>query len=205
MAVLSIAQWLEASGFFTFLRESGYVYPIILTTHVVGMAMFGGLVLLTDLRLLGVAMRTWSVSDVIDQLLVLKRVGLAIVVIGGILLTGCKAEEYYHNKVFWTKMLLLALVCMHALVFRRSVYANTEELDKAARMPAQARLAGTLSLILWMCIALAGRGIGYIEPQLDHPRAKTVSTSVSEKARLPLDRIEGRPRLPGAAEWSCVR
>jgi hypothetical protein len=66
-------------------------------------------------------------------------------------------------------MLLLALVCVHALVFRRSVYANAEELDKAARMPAQARLAGTLSLILWMCIALAGRGIGYIEPHQFQP------------------------------------
>lgn len=164
MSVLSIAQWLQASAFFTFLRESGYIYPIILTTHVAGIAVFGGMVLVTDLRLLGVAIRNWSVSDVVDQPRVLKRMGLVIVVIGGILLTGCKAEDYYHNKFFWAKMLLLAFVCAHALVFRRSVYANTDELDRAARMPAKAKLAGAISLVLWTCIALAGRGIGYIEP-----------------------------------------
>jgi hypothetical protein len=170
----SIAQWLQASGFFTFLRESGYVYPIILTTHVVGIAMCGGMILVVDLRLLGWAMQSWSVSDVVGQLRRLKWTGLAIVVASGILLTCCKAEDYYRNRVFWAKLLLLALAGAHALVFRRSVYGNTAELDKAAVMPARARLAGALSLILWTCIALAGRGTGYIEPQLDRLHASDI-------------------------------
>src|SRR6202023_1293000 len=100
VSVLSIAQWLQATGFFTLLRESGYVYPIILTVHVVGIAMFGGIVLLTDLRLLGVGPRSWPVSEMIDQLRNLKRIGLAIIGTSGILLTGCKAEEYDHNQFF---------------------------------------------------------------------------------------------------------
>jgi len=117
--------------------------------------MFAGMVLVTDLRLLGLALQDWPVSEVVDPLRVLKRIGLAIVVAGGLLLTCCKAEDYYHNWVFWTKLLLLALVGVHALVFRRGA-------------PARARLAGALSLLLWTCITLAGRGIGYIEPQLPH-------------------------------------
>ncbi len=177
-----MAEWLQASEFFTFLRESGYIYPIILTTHVAGIAMFGGMILLVDLRLLGVAMRSWSVSDVVDQLRPLKRIGLAIVVASGILLTGCKAEDYYQNWVFWAKLLLLVLVGVHALVFRRSVYRNTTELDKVARMPARARLAGALSLILWTCIALAGRGIGYIEPQLNRLHASLLASHSAQTA-----------------------
>jgi hypothetical protein len=157
VSALSIAQWLQATGFFTFLRESGYVYPIILTVHVVGIAMFGGMVLLTNLGLLGVTPRSWPVFEMVDQLRVLKRVGLAIVGVSGILLTGCKAEEYDHNQFFWIKTLLLGLVGVLALVFRRT--------------RTHAKLAGALSLILWTCIVLAGRGIGYVEPQLDRLHA----------------------------------
>lgn len=187
MSVLSIAQWLQSSGFFTFLRESGYVYPIILTTHVVGIAMFAGMVLLPDLRLLGVAMRNWSVSDVVDQLRTLKRIGLAIVIAGGLLLAGCKAEDYYYNKLFWAKMLLLALVGVHALVFRGSVYRNTAKLDKARAMPGRAKLAAALSLILWTGIVLAGRGIGYIEPQLDPLHATASHSARSIRTSLSAD------------------
>jgi hypothetical protein len=175
VSALLIAQWLQATGFFTFLRESGYVYPIVLTVHVVGIAMFGGLVLLTDLRLLGLAMRNWTVSEVVDQLRVLKWIGFTIVGASGILLTGCKAAEYYNNRFFWIKILLLGLVGVHALVFRRGVSTNA---------PAQVKLAGALSLILWLSIVLAGRGIGYIEPQLDRLHALILSDR-SEPASAP--------------------
>ena len=55
---------------------------------------------------------------------------------------------------------------VHALVFRSSVYGNTAELDKSPRIPGRAKLAAALSLILWICVALAGRGIGYIDAHL---------------------------------------
>ena len=88
MSLLSFVQWLQATDFFTFLRQSWYVYPIILTTHLVGIAMSGGMILIVDLRLLGVAMRNWSVTDVVNQLRGLKHAGLFIVVTCGALLAG---------------------------------------------------------------------------------------------------------------------
>lgn len=178
MSVLAFAQWVQATDFFTFLRQSWYVYPIILTTHIVAISMFGGMILIVDLRLLGIALRSWSVTDVVDQLRMLKHLGLLIVVTCGILLAGSKAEEYYYNKFFWTKMSLLALVAVHALIFRRSVYKNTAELDRAKEMPSRAKLAATLSLILWTCVMIAGRGIGYIEPPLDRLHAKAAPQTV---------------------------
>jgi hypothetical protein len=53
------------------------------------------------------------------------------------------------------------------MVFRKSVYNNTAALDQARRIPGRAKLAAGLSLLLWISIACAGRGIGYIEPPLD--------------------------------------
>jgi hypothetical protein len=80
---------------------------------------------------------------------------------------GSKAEEYYYNIFFRIKISLLAMMFVHGWIFRQSVYFNTAEIDRAARIPARAKLAAYLSLVLWAGIACAGRGIGYIEPPLD--------------------------------------
>jgi hypothetical protein len=170
--LLSFVQWIQLTGFFTALRGSSYVYPIILSLHMVGLAFFGGMILLTDLRLLGVAMRKHSISDVVEQFRVPKRWGLLLIVTCGILMAGSKAEEYYYNAFFRTKLLLFAVVLITELVFYRSVYANPAALDRSPSVPANAKLAAALSLLLWISIACCGRGIGYIEPPLEKIHAQ---------------------------------
>jgi len=61
---------------------------------------------------------------------------------------------------------------VHELVFRRGVYANPAALDRTPTVPASAKLAAALSLLLWTSIACCGRGIGYIEPPLDKIHAE---------------------------------
>jgi hypothetical protein len=165
--LLSLTQWIQATAFFTALRGSSYVYPVILALHMTGLALFGGMLLMTDLRLLGWAMRSHSVSEVVSRFQVPKRYGLLLTASCGLLMFGAKAEEYYYNVFFRAKMVLLALVAVHALVFYRGVYAHPAELDKAVDGPGNAKLAAALSLLLWISIACCGRGIGYIEPPLE--------------------------------------
>jgi hypothetical protein len=167
MSILDFAQWIQSTGWATYLRTSVYSYPTILSSHLAGIGMFAGAILVTDLRLLGVALRNHPVSEVIDRLRWPKRVGFLIVATCGLLLAGSKAEEYYYNSFFRAKLALLVLVAVHALVFRGSVYKNATALDGAKRMPGTAKLAAALSLLLWISIACVGRGIGYIEPPLD--------------------------------------
>jgi hypothetical protein len=174
--LLSFVQWLQATDFFTALRGSANVYPIVMSLHMVGIAFFGGMILMTDLRLLGWAMRKRSISDVVDQFRVPKRWGLLLTATCGILMFGSKAEEYYYNAFFRVKLILFALLVVHALVFYRSVYADPAALDRSPSVPANAKIAAALSLVLWISVACCGRGIGYIEPPLDkiHARIHTV-------------------------------
>jgi hypothetical protein len=159
--VLSFAQWLQYTDWAAALRYSGTVYPLVLTLHLVGIAFFGGLIVFTDLRLLGLTMRRLPVSKVIDALRVPKLIGFTIVVACGVSLASSKAEEYYYNEFFWAKMSLLALIAVHGLVFGRSVYRGRHE-----PAPGQAKLAGALSLLLWTGVMICGRAIGYVEPPL---------------------------------------
>ena len=180
MSALELAQWIQSTGWASYLRMSAYIYPSVLATHLTGIALFAGAVLVTDLRLLGVAMRNQPVADVVNQLRWPKRIGFLIVATCGFLLASSKAEEYYYNTFFRIKLTLLVLVAVHALVFRGSVYNNAAALDQARLMPGKAKLAAALSLLLWISIACVGRGIGYIEPPLDklHAELRDVAATV---------------------------
>src|SRR5712691_5793067 len=74
--ILSLCQWAQNTAFFTAIRGSWNVYPAIMAIHLLGIALFGGMILITDMRLLGLAMRSRSIADVVDQLRAPKRVGL---------------------------------------------------------------------------------------------------------------------------------
>ena len=165
--LLSLAIWIQSTELFTIIRQDWFYYPIVMALHLIGIATFGGMILMTDLRLLGIAMKDRSVSDVVNQFRIPKRIGFVIVATCGVLMLGSKAEEYYYNAFVRTKLTLLALVVVHAIVFRPSVYDNAEEIDRAPQIPGRAKLAAALSLLLWIGVACAGRGIGYIEPPLD--------------------------------------
>ena len=170
--MLEFAQFIQKTAFFTELRGSGYVYPAILSLHMVAIALFGGMILMTDMRLLGLAMRSYPVADVIDQFRIPKRIGFLLIATCGILMACCKAEEYYYNDWFRLKLTLLGLVAVHALIFRRSVYNRAAGIAQGSPLPAGAKLAAVISLVLWISIACAGRGIGYIEPPLDKIHAQ---------------------------------
>ena len=161
--LLPIFQYMQSTDWGTALRESALVYPIIMATHLGGMALFGGMILLVDMRLLGLALTKHSVSDVVDGLRVWKRIGFVLVAGCGFMLAWSESMKYYPNPFFWTKLTLLGLVLVHWLVFRRSVYGNTAVLDQAAKMPGVAKVAAVSSMVLWSGLVTFGRLIGYWE------------------------------------------
>ena len=168
--MLSFCLWLQNTALFTELRGSAIVYPSILSLHMVALAFFGCMILVTDLRLLGAGLRNYPVGDLLDRLRIPKWIGFALIATCGVLLFGAKAEEYYYNVFFRAKMAILALILIHGAVFRAGVYRNGAALDAAElagkATPARAKVAATLSLVLWVGMAMCGRGIGYIEPPL---------------------------------------
>jgi hypothetical protein len=157
--VISFLIWLQNLPPFTDLRSSAYVYPVVLALHLSAISLFGAMIVATDLRLLGWALRDGSIADVIGRLRWPKRIGFLLAATCGFLLFSSKAEEYYYNPYFRAKISLLVLVAVHALVFRKSVYREAD-LDLP---PARAKLAAGLSILLWLSILCAGRYIGYVD------------------------------------------
>src|SRR5262249_45007341 len=106
---------IQSIGFLTDFSESGLVYPVVMATHLACIAVFGGMILMTDMRLLGLALKDYTITEVVSALRPWKRVGGTIMICMGLLLGTCEADKYYPNPFFWWKMTFLAMVAIHAL------------------------------------------------------------------------------------------
>jgi len=155
------AHSIQSIDFLTAFSESVLAYPIVLSIHLTCIALFGGMILATDLRLLGVAFKGLTITEVVTSLRAWKRIGGTIMIAMGLLLAASEAEKYAPNPFFWTKMIILGLIGVHALIFRPIVYNKTEELDRSPVIPTKAKVAAILSLVLWTSMVVMGRLIAY--------------------------------------------
>ena len=155
------AHSIQSIRFLTDFSESVLAYPIVLSIHLTCIALFSGMILMTNLRLLGLNFMGLTITEMVGSLRLWKRVG-AITMIGtGLLLATSEAEKYAPNPIFWTKMVILGLIGVHALIFRPTVYDRTEELDRSPVIPTKAKIAAILSLVLWTAMFSMGRLIAY--------------------------------------------
>lgn len=160
MTIKSLLDWIETTDLSIAIREGGLPYPIIGGIHLLAIALFGGILLVGDLRLLGWLMPGRRFSDLWYQFRPWKRLGFVVVVGSGLLLAWAEPVRLWGSPSFWVKMTLLALVGVHALVFR-DVYGHPEKQDTA--ISSQAKLAAMLSLILWAGLVVSGRLIAFDE------------------------------------------
>jgi len=160
---LGIAHYLESIGWLSDFSESVLAYPIVLSTHLTCIALFGGMILVTNLRLLGLTFKSLTITEVVTTLRPWKRGGIVVMICTGLLLATCEATKYAPNPFFWTKMAVLGLIGLHGLIFRPIVYTKTEELDRSPVIPTKVKIAAILSLLLWTTVYTMGRLIAYWE------------------------------------------
>jgi hypothetical protein len=143
------------------LHESRYAYDLIESVHVWALCLFFGLAVMFDLRLLGWIMRSVPVSEVARRLLPWTVVGFIVMVITGSLLFSAIPLRSYQNIFFRAKMIMLLLAGLNVWIFHSGVYRRVATWEVDSKTPRAARVAGSLSLILWVCIVLSGRMIAY--------------------------------------------
>src|SRR5246127_3177587 len=161
MSILALVRWLADTSWSTGLHESQYGYPLVESVHVWALCVFFGLAVMFDFRLLGWTWRRVPVSEMSRRLLPWTIAGFVIMVISGSLLFSAIPLRSYQNIFFRIKMLLLLVAGMNAWIFHSKVYRGVESWGLDSVPPAAARMAGALSLILWIAIIMSGRMIAY--------------------------------------------
>jgi hypothetical protein len=160
--MLPFCRWLEQTSVGAGVRESLWLFPAIETVHLLGMAALVGTIALLDLRLLGWMLRRERVSELAGRLLPWSWAGFALQVVTGALLFTSEAVKVYTNPAFRVKMLLIFLAGVHALIFHLTVYRDVATWDDSGVSPAGAKVAGFVSILLWIGIVAAGRFIGFV-------------------------------------------
>lgn len=161
MSVLEWCQWLQDTSVGAGIRESAYAYPLIEGSHVMGLALSVGTVLWFDLRLLGIAMRRDTVTNVFDDVKPWMFLGFALMFVTGALLFASRAVDAYESTYFRIKLALLVLGALNIVIFHSTIDRHRQQWDTAAVPPTRARLAGAVSLVLWFGIIAAGRIMAY--------------------------------------------
>ena len=149
--------WLEGLAWTTALRESPFGYPLIETSHVACIVVFAGLVIMMDLRLVGLAFADATLAQIQRRLYPWQMAAFVPSTATGVLLFCVDPLRYYQNVFFLAKLVLLALAGLNALAFHRKTYRRAEGWDEDPQIIATARLAGAASLLLWSLTIVSGR------------------------------------------------
>src|SRR2546426_2215392 len=154
MSLFKFFQLLQYSPLLVAMRSSPWVFPVIASIHLMGLALIGGAVLVVELRLLGLGLRPQPLKEVARDAERWLLVSLVILFPSGILQFMCfAATKYYYLNAFWVKMAALFL----ALVFTFAVRRKVVKANEARMNPAWNKLVAVVSLSLWSTVAIAGR------------------------------------------------
>ena len=154
-------EWIDAMPSSIAMRESVYGYPYLLTAHAVSMALFAGLIVMMDLRLLGFGFKRSPLSQVQKQLFPWQMFTMTVSAITGALLFYSQPLRYYGKVFFWVKMALMVFAGLNALYFHFTTYKTVAAWDRTDRPPYGAKLAGALSIVLWAGVVIFGRITAY--------------------------------------------
>ena len=143
------------------LRESQFMWPWLIVIHVVAMGAFAGLVLMMDLRLLGVGNMRTPFSEVQKRLFPWQMGAMGVTSITGATLLFSDPMRFYVNIFFWMKMLMMVLTAINAMAFHYITYNSVTAWDSKDTTPFGARLSGAVSVVLWALVIVSGRLIPY--------------------------------------------
>jgi hypothetical protein len=161
MDIVAFLKSLEASGLATGIRNSLWLFPLIESTHVIGLALVFGTILIIDLRLLGIASTQRSFRRMASDILKWTWAAFALTALTGALMFITNSLVYYHNFFFRTKMLLLLLSGINMLIFELTAGRTIHNWDKAPSAPSAGKALAAVSLVMWIGIIIMGRLIGF--------------------------------------------
>jgi hypothetical protein len=161
MSLLKLIQWLNGTIWSTALREGDNAFPIIESFHVVALGFSVGLIMLVDMRLIGIVLRRVRASDLIRELEPWAIGGFAVMLISGALLFLAEPLKAYNTIAFRIKLALLVAAGVNVWLFHRGIYKQIDSWDANGFVLWQVKLTGYLSLIIWLGVIVCGRWIAY--------------------------------------------
>jgi len=151
---------LEASAVGDYVAQSTWAFPTLESLHVMAFVTVLGSLLVVDLRMLGLGWKDVKLTTLSHETLKITWIAFICALITGLLLFVSKASSYVINPYFKLKLISMAIAGVNMVVFQFITWKTVKEWD-LGKVPMAAKVAGTLSLLLWICVVFFGRAIGF--------------------------------------------
>ena len=161
-------QALEASPVGDYVASSSWAFPTIETVHVLAIVIVLGTIVVMDLRLLGLASTESAVTVTSRDTLGWTWGAFVLAMITGALLFVSKAHAYVANPNFIIKMVLIAFAGVNMGVFHVFTWRTVDAWDAGHDVPRAGKIAGGLSVLLWVLVVFFARAIGFTLDQYSH-------------------------------------
>jgi hypothetical protein len=161
-SLLSFAERLEQTQVGAAIAEGRYAFPIIEGIHLIGLSVAVGLLMIIDLRLMGVFLKEVPVKDLHRQLQPYVLGGFALIVVAGTLLLFSEATTVIVSPPWPFKFFFIFLAALNAFYFEFFLSRRPHALPAQGRPPASVRTVGFASFALWVLVIICGRLIPYI-------------------------------------------
>ena len=138
--------------------DNPWVWPIAEVFHFVGLCLLFGVVLLVNLRLLGVL--TGVAIAEVNRFLPWAMVGLVINIVTGMLFFLASPAQYTQNPAFVWKIGLMLIAGVTLLY--PTMWAQGRQLTPTDRAPLSGRILAAGSLFLWIGVIFLGRFLPYL-------------------------------------------
>lgn len=153
--------WLEGTPIAVAMRQWLWLYPMVEIVHILGFVVLVGAAALFDLRLLGLG-RQLPVTAMARHHLGWARLAVILIIPSGTLMFAAHAAEMATNPAFQLKLALILLAAVNAAVFHRGVFRTVGSWDRDVTPPSGAKVAASLSLVLWAGVISCGRLLAYL-------------------------------------------
>lgn len=153
---------LRATPVSDFMRQSMWAWQTLESLHFIGMSVLIGTVGIFDLRLLGLARGIPYTA--LHRLIPLGISGYALNALTGFCFLAATPDQYLFNLAFHVKVTCMTIAGLNVLFFYAKVFRRLEALGPDAPPPAGARLAGAISLTMWIGVMSAGRLLTFFRP-----------------------------------------
>lgn len=162
MALFSdMVAFFEESAIAESIREGDTLFPFIESVHVVAICLVVGSILVLDLRLVGLASLHRPAGRLSRAILPVTWGAFALAAASGSLLFISNATKYLGNGFFLAKMVLIGVAGLNMVIFHAVAARDMRQWEKDASPPLRARLAGAVSILLWIAVVACGRMIGF--------------------------------------------
>jgi uncharacterized protein DUF6644 len=124
---------------------------LIWLSHYFSLFLTIGSMVVLDLRVLGVAGRKQTITQIANVYSRWMWTGLAVLFVSGTMMAAGDSVLFCTNGVFGTKLVLIVLAATSGVIIQRSA----RRWDQAPTVPTAAKALALVSLILWVGTILA--------------------------------------------------